>query len=358
MFNNIYKNKKVLITGHTGFKGSWLALWLSKLGADVVGLSLETPVSIPNHFDMLKLKMTSEQCDIRDRKKLEAIFNKHQPEIVFHLAAQALVLPSYQNPHENFETNILGTLNVLETCRLSSSVRAIVNVTSDKVYENVEWIWGYREHDKLGGKDPYSASKAAVEIMSRSYRDSFFKKLDKPIYMASCRAGNVIGGGDWATNRLIPDLVRSASEKNPIEIRSPRSIRPWQHVLEPLSGYLLIGQELLNKKDQSDDSWNFGPANNEFLTVQEVIDLAKKNWSDISYKLNPTEVFQEAKSLKLDCTKAQALLGWSPLWNTQEAITMTVEWYKDFYINNLINSEKHLIAYIEQAKNGKSVWIN
>lgn len=249
LFDQIYKGKTCFITGHTGFKGSWLAYWLTKMGAKVIGYSLNPPTN-PNHFELLKNKYISIIGDIRDRKFLHDTILKHKPDIVFHLAAQTIVRHSYKDPVETFETNVLGTLSVFEACRKTSSVRAIINVTSDKCYENKEWSWGYRENDQMGGWDPYSASKGCSEILTSSYRNSFLNLEDygekHNIILASVRAGNVIGGGDWGEDRLIPDIVLSTSKGEKVEIRNPKSTRPWQHVLEPLSGYLTLGWKLIN----------------------------------------------------------------------------------------------------------------
>ena len=275
LFGGIYKGKKVLLTGHTGFKGSWLALWLHKMGADVVGIALPAPTS-PNHLELLNLNITSEMIDIRDAKAINKAFQKHQPEIVFHLAAQPLVRYSYENPHETFETNVMGTINIYEAVRNCSSVEVIVNITSDKCYDNKEWIWGYRENDAMGGYDPYSASKGCAELVTASYRNSFFN-LDSygkshNVLLASCRAGNVIGGGDWADDRLIPDIMRAVDKNETVTIRSPHATRPWQHVLEPLSGYLLVGQKLLEGKKEFADGWNFGPSDEGSISVKEVVE--------------------------------------------------------------------------------------
>ena len=256
LFGGIYKDKTVLVTGHTGFKGSWLAYWLSRMGAKVVGYSLEAPTQ-PNHIALLRMDMVSVTGDIRDMEKLDAAFQTHQPEIVFHLAAQPLVRRSYEDPVETYETNVMGTLKVFEACR-KHAVKAIVNITSDKAYENKEWVWGYRENDPMGGYDPYSASKGCADLLANSYRSSFFnpetyKKTHRTL-LASCRAGNVIGGGDWAKDRLMTDIMLSVSQGKKVNIRNPHATRPWQHVLEPLSGYLHVGQKLLEEKVQFADS--------------------------------------------------------------------------------------------------------
>jgi CDP-glucose 4,6-dehydratase len=279
LFNGIYNNKTVLVTGHTGFKGSWLCFWLIQMGAKVIGYSLEPPTS-PNHFELLNLDMVSVIGDIRDSDKLNAVFAQYQPEIVFHLAAQPLVRLSYKEPVETFETNVIGTLKVFEACRNTKSVRAIVNITSDKCYENKEWVWGYRENDPMGGYDPYSASKGCAELVTSSYRNSFFNVNEygksHNVLLASCRAGNVIGGGDWAKDRLMTDIMVAVSEGKKVVIRNPRATMPWQHVLEPLSGYLMLGQKLFEGKKEFAQAWNFGPGEQGAITVKEVVENIKK----------------------------------------------------------------------------------
>ena len=279
LFNGIYNNKTVLVTGHTGFKGSWLCFWLIQMGAKVIGYSLEPPTS-PNHFELLNLDMVSVIGDIRDSNRLNAVFAQYQPEIVFHLAAQPLVRLSYKEPVETFETNVIGTLKVFEACRNTKSVRAIVNITSDKCYENKEWVWGYRENDPMGGYDPYSASKGCAELVTSSYRNSFFNVNEygksHNVLLASCRAGNVIGGGDWAKDRLMTDIMVAVSEGKKVVIRNPRATMPWQHVLEPLSGYLMLGQKLLEGKKEFAQAWNFGPGEQGAITVKEVVENIKK----------------------------------------------------------------------------------
>jgi CDP-glucose 4,6-dehydratase len=360
LFAEVYKNKTVLVTGHTGFKGSWLCLWFTQMGANVIGYSLE-PLSRQNHFELLELDMTSIIGDIRDKVKVQEVFTKYQPDIVFHLAAQPLVRYSYSNPVETFETNIMGSINIFEAVRNAPSVKAIVNITSDKAYENKEWMWGYRENDAMGGHDPYSASKGAVELVASSYRNSFFNNDDygvkHNVLLASCRAGNVIGGGDWAEDRLIPDIMRAVDANEKVEIRSPKSTRPWQHVLEPLSGYLLVGQKLLEGKKEFAEGWNFGPSNEGSIKVQEVVEYIKKYWDKINYVINkdPNQL-HEANLLKLDCSKAHIRLNWKDVWDSDKTFEMTVKWYKKFYEDDNILTKNNLEVYIEYAKDKNLEW--
>ena len=334
LFKNIYKNKKVLITGHTGFKGSWLALWLNELGADVVGYALD-PKTDKDNFVVTGLanKIKKDiRADIRDKEKLFKVFKEEKPEIVFHLAAQPLVMESYEHPLETFDTNIMGTVNVLDAIRKTNSVLTGIMITSDKCYENREMIWGYRENDPMGGHDPYSASKGAAELVINSYRKSFLKKDEKSI--ASARAGNVIGGGDWSDYRLIPDFIRAIEAEQPIEIRNPQATRPWQHVLEPLSGYLLLGAKMMGKPDIYDEAWNFGPYSNEIYPVKDVVEkmirkLGKGTWKDVS----KSNKHHEANLLTLDITKALTQLGWKQVLNFDENIDMTIDWYKNYSTN-------------------------
>ena len=350
--NIIYKNKRVLITGHTGFKGSWLALWLSELGAKVTGYAL-APETDPSHFALLGIKINHIEGDIRDRKKLQDVFKAYQPEIVFHLAAQPLVRRSYRDPALTFDTNIMGTVNLLEACRVTSSVRVIVNITSDKCYENQEWVWGYRENDPMGGYDPYSASKGAAEIVTASYRRSFFNNDDygknHETLVATCRAGNVIGGGDWSEDRLIPDIVRAIQKGETLQIRSPEATRPWQHVLDALSGYLLLGQKLLEGNTTYADAWNFGPSDTDTLRVRELCARFEALWPTARFKwAEEPPTLHEASTLKLDCSKAHTLLQWHGKWSADQTIEKTVEWYRHYIENKEILSQTQL----EQWRNG------
>lgn len=360
LFGSIYKDKTVLLTGHTGFKGSWLSYWLTQMGAKVVGYALEAPTQ-PNHLALLDFEMVSVIGDIRDQEKLDATFAKYQPHIVFHLAAQPLVRLSYDEPVETFETNVIGTIKVFESCRKTSSVKAIVNITSDKAYENKEWIWGYRENDPMGGYDPYSASKGCAELVVNSYRNSFFNLDDYAtkhnILLASCRAGNVIGGGDWAIDRLMTDIMLSVSTGKKVQIRSPHATRPWQHVLEPLSGYLAVGQKLLEGKKEFAEGWNFGPEHEGSISVQKVVEAVKLHWDKIDYEIDePKEKLHEANLLKLDCSKASIRLNWSSAWDSHKTFEKTVTWYKEYYENNSISTEENLAIYIRDAKDKAIGW--
>ena len=360
LFSGIYKDKTVLVTGHTGFKGSWLCFWLSQMGAKVVGYSLEAPTN-PNHIELLNLDIVSIIGDIRDLDKLNQVFNEYKPDIVFHLAAQPLVRLSYENPIETYETNVIGTLKVFEACR-ANNVKAIVNITSDKAYENKEWIWGYRENDPMGGYDPYSSSKGCADILATSYRNSYFNineyKKTHNTLIATCRAGNVIGGGDWAKDRLITDIMISVSIGKKVSIRNPKATRPWQHVLEPLSGYLQIGQKLLEEKVEFAEAWNFGPSDEGSITVEEVVQNVKKHWDKIDYEINsdPNQL-HEANLLKLDCSKAHILLKWKDVWDSETTFEKTVKWYKAYYENNKeVLTQNDLESYIADAKAKKLEW--
>ena len=360
MFDSVYKGKKVLITGHTGFKGSWLAAWLKMLGADLCGAALEAETD-PSHWELLNIDMKSLICDIRNREKLLQIFTEFQPEIVFHLAAQPIVLRSYDIPAETFEINVTGTVNVLECCRLTPSVRAIVAVTSDKCYENREQQRGYIESDPMGGYDPYSASKGCCELVINSWRRSFFNNDDygkkHNTLLASGRAGNVIGGGDWAANRLIPDIVKAAAEKKAVLIRNPRSTRPWQHVLEPLSGYLQLGAELFKGNITAADAWNFGPDGSGIIDVGTAAKKMQEYWNDIQLDFGtPPAQQHEAGLLHLNCGKAAKELEWHGVLSADEMFAFTANWYKDFYLNKKTDSFEQLEKYLLTAEERKLKW--
>lgn len=334
-FNNVYKGKKVLITGHTGFKGSWLSIWLRELGAEVIGYSLD-PYTEKDNFVLSHLseKIVDIRGDIRDRKHLRKVFDKYQPEIVFHLAAQPLVRLSYDIPVETYETNLMGTINILEEIRNCKNTKIGIMITTDKCYENKEQIWGYRENEAFGGYDPYSSSKGACEIAIQSWRKSFFNPKDYEKHgksIASVRAGNVIGGGDWAKDRIVPDCIRALEAGKDIEIRSPRSIRPWEHVLEPLSGYLLLGQKMMEDPTKYCEGWNFGPNLDAIVNVWEVAKKIVKNYGKGNLKdISDPNALHEAKLLLLDITKSRFELGWKPTLTIDESVELTAEWYKRY----------------------------
>jgi CDP-glucose 4,6-dehydratase len=333
MNTNFWKNRKVLITGHTGFKGSWLSLWLQHLGAEVVGVSLDPP-TVPSLFKQAKIEsgMVSLYEDIRNGEAVKKIFKKHRPEIVFHLAAQSLVRYSYRNPVETYETNVMGTLHVLEGIRSIETVRSAVMITTDKCYENKEWEWGYRENEPMGGHDPYSSSKGSAELLISSYRNSYYpiNQYDQhKTAIASARAGNVIGGGDWAEDRLIPDIIRAFQNGDQVEIRSPNAVRPWQHVLEPLAGYIKLAELMTVNGPKYAEAWNFGPREEDARPVQWIVERMTEQWGgDASWRLNEGDHPYEANYLKLDCSKAYLKLNWSPKWDLNYSLEKINEWYK------------------------------
>jgi CDP-glucose 4,6-dehydratase len=335
LFNNVYKNRKVLITGHTGFKGSWLSLMLHQLDSDVYGYALEPPTD-PSLFNEAKIGelITSFIGDIRDLDHLQKVFHQVQPEIVIHMAAQPLVRESYKIPVETYSTNVMGTVHLLEACRNTPAVKAIVNVTTDKCYENQEWHWGYRENEPLGGYDPYSNSKGCSELVTSAYRNSYFNPQEYEkhgIAVASARAGNVIGGGDWANDRLIPDFIRAISKGEKVKIRSPYAIRPWQHVLEPLNGYLTLAAKLFTDGAAYAQAWNFGPDDNDAQNVEWITKTICEMWGEgASFAIDTNPQPHEANFLKLDCSKAKAELGWVPKWNNGTALKTIVEWNKAY----------------------------
>ena len=329
-----WSGKKVLVTGHTGFKGSWLCLWLQKLGAEVIGYALEAP-TVPNLFKVAGVQenMTSIIDDIRNKEGLLNVIKTYKPEIIFHLAAQPLVRKSYANPVETFETNIMGTVNLLDAIRFSESIRVVVNITSDKCYDNKEWSWGYREIDSMGGYDPYSCSKGCSELITNSFRQSYFK--EKNIHLASVRAGNVIGGGDWAEDRLVPDIIKSLIKSEIVSIRSPFAIRPWQHVLEPLNGYMMLARAMWQNGEKYSEAWNFGPDDDHVITVGELTNNLTKLWmGNLKIKKDSKKQPHEATLLKLDCSKAKINLGWYPKLNLADTLMWTVDWYKEFVENS------------------------
>ena len=354
LFGDAYRGRRILITGHTGFKGSWLALWLHHLGAAVTGLSLPAATT-PNHWGLLGLGITEYLHDIRDAEALAARVASSEPEIVFHLAAQSLVRKSYADPLGTWSTNVMGTANVLDACRQVRSVRAIVVVTTDKSYENREWVWGYRETDRLGGHDAYSASKAGAELVAASYRSAFFTGSDSPL-VATVRAGNVIGGGDWAEDRLIPDLARAAQDGKPLEIRSPAATRPWQHVLDCLSAYLVIGNQLLAGRREIADAWNIGPRMEDNWPVSAVLDAMRVHWPDLRWEISRDVHPSESAMLYLDSSKAGSVLGWHPVWKLNDALAATASWYRNFIASGTSSSRAQLATYIEAAANAGATW--
>lgn len=345
MFKNSFKGKKVLVTGHTGFKGSWLSIWLNELGAEVIGYALD-PYTKNDNFVRTGLsgKITDIRGDVRDYNKLKNVFNEYNPEFVFHLAAQPIVMISYQIPKDTFDINVCGTVNVFECCRETDSVKTIINVTSDKCYENIETNRGYRENDPMGGYDPYSASKGCSELVTSSYQRSFFnpdKFSEHGKVLSSVRAGNVIGGGDWARNRIIPDSIRSLEKGEKIFVRNPHSTRPWQLVLEPLGGYLLLAAKMAENPVEFSGAWNFGPESGSVISVQSVVKEVIKSWGKGEWyaKKNSSEP-HEAKLLALDISKAKKELNWAPKYNAEKAIEKTVKWY----LKNLENKDMYPVC--------------
>ena len=323
-----WQGKRVLLTGHTGFKGSWLSLWLQSMGAVIRGVALEAPTE-PALFNVAQVAdgMDHQIADIRDYEAIQELMTEFQPEIVIHMAAQPLVRLSYQQPIETYATNVMGTVHVLEAARQAGSVRAIVNITTDKCYENREWVWGYREDEPMGGHDPYSNSKGCAELVGSAYRRSFLK--DAGIAMATARAGNVIGGGDWAADRLVPDILRALEKREPVLVRNPHAIRPWQHVLEPLSGYLLLAERLYEHGQVDAEGWNFGPRDEDARPVQWIVEHLCANWSHgATWSLQPGEHPHEANFLKLDISKARQRLHWTPRWSLETALTRITEWHQ------------------------------
>lgn len=336
IFENFYHGKRVLVTGHTGFKGSWLSIWLNELGAEVVGVGLD-PYSDRDNFVLSGIgsKIKADiRADIRDGNKMKEIFSEYKPDIVFHLAAQPLVRLSYDIPVETYQTNVMGTINVLEAIRATDSVKVGVMITTDKCYENKEQIWGYRENEPMGGYDPYSSSKGAAEIAISSWRRSFFNPKDYDKHgksIASVRAGNVIGGGDWALDRIIPDCIRALEAGKPIDIRSPKAIRPWQHVLEPLSGYMLLAKKMWESPTEYCEGWNFGPRAESISTVWEVASKVIDNYGSGELRdLSDPNALHEAKLLMLDISKAKFRLGWEPRMNIDQTVALTVDWYRNY----------------------------
>jgi CDP-glucose 4,6-dehydratase len=351
MHNNylsVYKNKRVIVTGHTGFKGSWLITWLNMIGANVAGIALDPP-STPSHFDEISkhLSIKDLRVNINNHELINKLVSEFQPEFIFHLAAQPLVRYAYENPIETYQTNVIGTVNILESLRLIKNQCVAILITSDKCYDNVEWIYGYRENDKLGGPDPYSASKGAAEIAINSYFRSFFSSPNSNIRIASVRAGNVIGGGDWAKDRIVPDVMTKAKNREIVNLRNPNATRPWQHVLEPLSGYLNLGAELYSSNKLNGESFNFGPSDNINYSVLDLVKSMSTHWPSIEYR-DKSEVnnFHESNLLKLNCDKALAYLDWSSVLNFHETSELTTSWYREFYNEESVNTHSMTVEQI------------
>lgn len=359
-FNGIYSDTSVFITGHTGFKGSWLSFWLQQLGARVTGYA-RMPNTDPNHFAILKPDMNSITGDLLDSVLLTGSMRRAAPSIIYHLAAQPIVRDSYDDPVETYRSNVIGTLNVLEAARQTPSVKAVVIITTDKVYENREWEWGYRENDRLGGYDPYSSSKACAEILCASYRNSFWNP-DKygcghDVLMATVRAGNVIGGGDWSKDRLIPDIMKATASGSATIIRNPHSTRPWQHVLDCLSGYLCVGEQLLSGNKRFSDAYNFGPPKSDNLAVGDICKRVHTCWPEAMFEFPEIkDLPHEAGVLQLDCSKSGAHLGWKPVWDADAAVKTTTGWYRRYYEHHTVETGNNLINYLHDAEAAEVLW--
>lgn len=366
LFKGIYKGKKVLITGNTGFKGSYLSLWLTELGADVIGYSLDPPTS-PNLFEILELekKISHTKGDVRDEAGVRKVLEKYRPDMVFHLAAQPLVRPSYRDPKLTYETNIMGTVNLLEAIRNTQGVRVAVNITSDKCYENRGSDYAYRETDPMGGADPYSSSKGCAELITAAYRSSYFNPdlygKSHNLALATARAGNVIGGGDWSEDRLIPDCIRALTKGESIHLRNPKATRPWQYVLEPLSGYLWLGALMWNNGIPYSRGWNFGPDDEDVLMVEDVVKEVIRLWGKGQYSVTRDNRLHEAELLKLDISSAGSHLGWRPVYSVQKALETTISWYKTFQDKAgkdvlLKSTVSQIQEYADEAKKTVAEW--
>lgn len=352
---HFWQNKKVLLTGCTGFKGSWLTIWLHMLGAKVYGYSLPAPTNPSMWEDSQLEQLCEEMCyaDIRDYTCLEQYIKQVQPDIIIHMAAQPLVRYSYANPRETYEVNVMGTVNLLDAVRQTGFGRAIVNVTTDKCYENKEWIWAYRENEPMGGHDPYSNSKGCSELVTAAFINSYFGNIDSKTIVGSGRAGNVIGGGDWAEDRLIPDIIRSFSGQQAVNVRNPNSVRPWQHVLEPLSGYLTLAEKLYVDGQKYSGGWNFGPLESDTKTVGEIVAQMCQTWGDnATWTHDQQEHPHEANLLRLDCSKARMLLNWQPVWNSQITLTKLTLWYKAYFAKQdmLALSKQQINDYMKDTQ--------
>lgn len=364
MFGNVYNGKKVLVTGHTGFKGAWLTCWLIKLGARVVGVSRDVPTQ-PSMFEELGLdgRLKHIQADIRDLEVITSTIQSEEPDFIFHLAAQAIVSTSYKDPIDTFTTNVVGTMNILEAFRDKEFPCTIVLITSDKCYDNVEWVWGYKETDALGGKDIYSGSKGGAELVIKSYIHSFFSQSEE-LKIGIGRAGNVIGGGDWAKDRIVVDCMKAWSQEQPVEIRSPNATRPWQHVLEPLSGYLTLGQKLACERELHGEAFNFGPRSEQNRTVVDLLSDLGQRWglnAEQAYTVTDNIPFHEAGLLKLNCDKALFYLKWESNLQYEETIELISDWYSGFYKDRCDLFEltiKQISFYEELAKERARVWVN
>lgn len=359
----IFQGKNVLVTGHTGFKGSWLVSWLTRLGANVAGFSDRIPTT-PSHFveSGIATRISDHRGDVNDLEAVKKLISDFRPDFIFHLAAEALVGEAYENPQRAFQTNALGTVNVLEALRCVQSPTVCIFITSDKVYDNVEWIWGYREVDAIGGKDPYSASKGMAELAIKSYFSSFFNAPDSVVKIGVGRAGNVIGGGDWSANRLVPDCVKSWSQNEEVEIRNLDATRPWQHVLEPLSGYLALAESLSHGHTSNGEAFNFGPPAENDFSVRDLITSMQSYWNNVAFKdVAPSAILHhEAGLLKLNCDKAQSLLGWKASLSYSETVKLTMEWYKAFYEEDNLDvralTDSQIDKYVCIAKNSGTTW--
>lgn len=368
LFGGCYHDRSVLVTGHTGFKGSWLVAWLERLGARVTAFALP-PAGTPNHATLLGTEITSRVVDLRDAAAVRDTVLASDAEVVFHLGAQAVVREGYRTPADTFDVNVMGLVHLLDAVRQSPSVRALVIATSDKCYRNTEAAVPFRETDPLGGRDPYSASKACAELVAASYRDSF---LHSRVGLATARAGNVVGGGDWAADRIVPDLMRGASRGEAVDVRSPNAVRPWQHVLDPLAGYLLLGQRLLEPvlepvadlagASVAADAWNFGPATDGHLTVRELSQIMQRHWPDVRIRTPqpvppiPVSAPYEAQTLHLDCSRARGELHWQPVWDVHTALAQTASWYRAWYATGTVSTHDDLEQFVRDAQTARAPW--